>query len=125
MNIETSKALKNDKIRNDDVEYTEKMAEKDKEEMIEFAVCLHDWIATVFEKYDTDHDGHIDRYEAAQFFKDIMHIGPKTAVTDMERESEMFAQYFDSLDFNDDGGVTPEELKAFVIDTISVKELSI
>lgn len=54
-----------------------------------------------------------------------MHIGPKTAVTDMERESELFTKYFDSLDFNDDGGVTPEELKAFVIDTISVKELSI
>ena len=54
-----------DMVEDGDYGYTDEMAEKDKKEMMDFADCLHDWIATVFDKYDTDNDGHIDRHEAA------------------------------------------------------------
>lgn len=98
---------------------------EDNLDFMEMADMLQDWVSTIFSKYDKDGDGSIDRDEAMAFFKDMMSTGQNVSLTQAERDAECFAQYFDTLDFNDDGGISPEELKAFIVDVISIKELSI
>lgn len=94
-------------------------------DFMDMADMLQDWVSTIFSKYDKDGDGSIDRDEAMAFFKDMMSSGANTSPVQAERDAECFAQYFDTLDFNDDGGIAPEELKSFIVDVISIKELSI
>ena len=65
----------------------------------------------IFDKFDADHNGSIDKEEARPIFIDYLR---KAHVTKLIVDDAVLAQWFDKADLNKDGVISTEEAAIFI-----------
>ena len=65
----------------------------------------------IFDKFDADHNGSIDKEEARPIFIDYLR---KAHVTKLIVDDAVLGQWFDKADLNKDGVISTEEAAIFI-----------
>ena len=77
------------------------------------AVKAKEVAEAIFEKFDADHSGAIERDEAKEIFTEVL---KKMQVTKINVTEAMLDQWFGIADVNKDGKISKEEAEVFVRD---------
>ena len=77
------------------------------------AVKAREVAEAIFEKFDADHSGAIERDEAKEIFTEVL---KKMQVTKINVTDDMLTQWFNIADANKDGKISKEEAEVFVRD---------
>ena len=77
------------------------------------AVKAREVAEAIFERFDADHSGAIERDEAKTIFVEVL---KKMHVTKIDVTDEMLDKWFGIADTNADGKISKEEAEVFVRD---------
>ena len=70
---------------------------------------LDTYVNQIWEKFDTDCSGKLDRRETLRFINEFLSQNGKYPAT-----TSMFNKYFDDIDLNGDGTISKPEMASFI-----------
>ena len=71
--------------------------------------ALDTYVNEIWDKFDTDCSGKLDRRETLRFINDFLASNGKYPAT-----SSIFNKYFDDIDVNGDGTISKSEMASFI-----------